>query len=84
MTRPAAGVALALAYLSLTSAVVGVWAQFFPRAFYERFPGFGIWVAGDGPYNEHLIRDVGGLNLALAVLALLACVFSHFHTCADT
>ena len=35
--------------------------------FYDDFPGLGrSWVAADGPYNEHLVRDVGALNLALA------------------
>ena len=32
------------------------------------------WVAVDGPYNEHLVRDVGGLNLALAFVAVMALV----------
>ena len=64
-----------LGYLALTSVVVGLWAQFGPRSFYDTFPGFGhIWVAVDGPFNEHLIRDVGGLNLALAAVLLLAAV----------
>ncbi|MDB5044675.1 MAG: hypothetical protein JWQ08_725 [Deinococcus sp.] len=61
-----------LGYLGITSMIVGVWAEGAPRAFYDRFPGFGIWVAGDGPYNEHLIRDVGGLNLSLTVLVWFA------------
>lgn len=61
-----------LAYLGATSALTGVWAQFAPRGFYDHFPGVGAWVAGDGPYNEHLIRDIGGLNLSLTVLSLLA------------
>jgi hypothetical protein len=26
------------------------------------------WVIGDGPYNEHLVRDFGSLNLALAIV----------------
>ena len=26
----------------------------------------------DGPYNEHLVRDVGSLNLAIVVLVLAA------------
>ena len=26
----------------------------------------------EGPYNEHLVRDVGGLYLALGVVAVLA------------
>jgi hypothetical protein len=56
-------------------AVIGVWAGAFPRSFYHDFPGFGrVWVAVDGPYNEHLVRDVGSLNLALAALLLVAAV----------
>src|SRR5690242_8344405 len=31
-----------------------------------------MWVALDGPYNEHLVRDVGELNLALTVVTLFA------------
>ncbi|ULH18235.1 hypothetical protein MF271_22480 (plasmid) [Deinococcus sp. KNUC1210] len=66
--RPSRLAQVALGYLGITSILVGIWAQMFPRAFYDRFPGVGIWVAGDGPYNEHLVRDVGGLNLCLALL----------------
>ena len=29
---------------------------------------------GDGPYNEHLLRDFGGLNVAFAVVMLCALV----------
>jgi acyl dehydratase len=29
-------------------------------------------VSPDGPFNEHLVRDVGGLNLGLAAVALAA------------
>lgn len=66
---------LALGYLALNSLVVGLWAQVAPRSFYDNFPGFGaVWVAVDGPYNEHLIRDVGGLNLALAAVLIAAMV----------
>ena len=64
-----------LGFLGVTGAVVGSWAAFTPRSFYDDFPGFGrIWVAVDGPYNEHLVRDVGALNLALAVLSVCALV----------
>lgn len=64
-----------LALLAISSAVVGVWAQFFPVSFYDDFPGAGRhWVATDGPYNEHLVRDVGGLNLALTVVLVAALV----------
>ncbi len=66
---------IALAYLSIVSAQIGAWALFAPRSFYDGFPGLGRgWVAVDGPYNEHLIRDVGALNLALVVLFVAAAV----------
>jgi hypothetical protein len=66
---------VALGYLTLTSVVIGTWAQFAPRSFYDHFPGFGrAWVRVDGPYNEHLVRDVGGLNLALTVLLVAASI----------
>ena len=66
---------LLLGALAAVSLVVGAWAQFAPRSFYDSFPGFGrVWVAADGPYNEHLVRDVGGLNLALALLLTVAAV----------
>lgn len=59
--------------LALTAATVGVWAAGFPRSFHADFPlpGRG-WIAGLGPYHEHLIRDVGGLYLALLVLSVPA------------
>ncbi len=62
-----------LGYLTVTSVIVGSWAQVAPRSFYDSFPGLGhIWVGVDGPFNEHLIRDIGGLNLALALVVLFA------------
>lgn len=68
-------VRLALALLALIGLQVGLWAAFAPRSFYDDFPGAGrAWVAVDGPYNEHLVRDVGALNLALAVVAIVAFV----------
>jgi hypothetical protein len=40
-----------------------------PRGFYDGFPAAGhAWVALLPPYNEHLVRDVGGLSLAMTVL----------------
>ena len=62
--------------LAVTAALglfVGAWAAFWPTSFYDSFPGLGrIWVAIDGPFNEHLIRDVGALYLALAGASLAA------------
>lgn len=68
-------VRIALGILALVGIQVGLWAAFAPRSFYDDFPGSGrVWVAVDGPYNEHLVRDVGALNLALAVVAIVAFV----------
>ena len=64
-----------LVYLAVSGALVGVWAGFAPRSFYDDFPGLGrMWVSVDGPYNEHLVRDVGWLNLALTVATVWAAV----------
>ncbi|TQL66382.1 hypothetical protein FB381_0236 [Nocardioides albertanoniae] len=65
-----------LAILTLTGLYVGGWATFAPRSFYDAFPGFHrIWVGVDGPFNEHLVRDVGGLYLALGVAGVLVLVW---------
>lgn len=59
--------------LAWSAALVGFWATFAPRSFYDSFPGGGRqWVAPDGPYNHHLVSDVGELNLALLVVTLAA------------
>jgi hypothetical protein len=64
-----------LGAIALTFLLVGVWALLFPTSFYADFPGGGRhWVSPDGPYNQHLVRDVGGLNLALAVVTITAAV----------
>jgi hypothetical protein len=53
------------------NALVGPWAAFAPQSFYDNFPGGGRhWVAVDGPFNEHLVRDVGSLNMALVAVAI--------------
>ncbi len=64
-----------LGYLSGFALLLGVWAGLAPRSFYDDFPGLGMaWVSVDGPYNEHLLRDIGSLNLALAVVLIAAFV----------
>ncbi|MBI1759558.1 MAG: hypothetical protein HYR62_10110 [Actinobacteria bacterium] len=71
---PAGGVAgWALSALAFGQAAVGAWAAVWPHSFFDAFPGLGLrWVIGDGPFNEHLTRDVGGLSLSLAVLTVAA------------
>jgi nucleoside-diphosphate-sugar epimerase len=65
--------AVGLVVLAVGSLFVGAWALAAPSSFHASFPGGGhAWVAPDGPFNEHLIRDVGALELALALVALAA------------
>jgi nucleoside-diphosphate-sugar epimerase len=63
---------LMLWILAFSAFGVGMQAAFFPRSFYDDFPLGRGWVAMDGPYNQHLVRDVGSLNLALVVLVFAA------------
>jgi hypothetical protein len=69
-TSIARGIAWALA---ASAAYVGLWAMAWPHSFFTTFPGLGqSWVAPLGPFNEHLVRDVGGLYVALLVFSLWA------------
>src|SRR3712207_4343297 len=69
-----------LLFLAATPLIGGLWALLFPRGFYDDFPVPGSdWVSTLGPYNEHLVRDYGALNLAMAVLLLAAGVFLERH-----
>jgi len=64
-----------LLVLALVAAYVGAWALFAPASFYAEFPGGSRhWVAADGPFNEHLVRDVGAAYCALCVLSVAALV----------
>jgi hypothetical protein len=58
-----------LGVLAAVQGMVGTWALVAPLVFYEGFPVPGqSWVALLPPYNEHLVRDVGALNLGMAVV----------------
>ena len=63
---------LLLWILGISGLVVGVQALFAPQYFYDEFPLGRGWVAMDPPFNEHLVRDVGAFNLALAVITFVA------------
>jgi hypothetical protein len=72
-SRSALVVRAILLTAALSNGVIGVWATISPRGFYDDFPGFGkVWVAVEGPFNQHLVRDVGAWSLALTVLTLAA------------
>lgn len=61
--------------LNALGAFVGTWALLAPQSFADAFPLpalFEPWVGVDGPYNEHLIRDVGALYLALVAAGVVA------------
>lgn len=66
---------IVLVVTALTGLFVGAWAAALPQSFYDSFPGFGfMWISIDGPFNEHLIRDVGSLYLAISAIAIYAVV----------
>ena len=61
---------------AVSGAGLGAYATLAPRHYFDHFPGGGHrWVAMDGPYNEHLMRDYGALNLALGVIAVCTLVY---------
>jgi hypothetical protein len=56
-------------------AAIGAWALFGPHSWYSDFPGGGHhWVSALGPYDEHLVRDFGGLYLGVGLLVVWAAV----------
>ena len=60
---------VSLGLLTVSQLVIGGWALLAPTHFFTTFPAAGhAWVALLPPYNEHLVRDVGALSLALAVV----------------
>lgn len=70
-----------LGVLAVSAVPLGLWALAAPQSFFDSFPGSGrTWVAVDGPYNEHLVRDFGGLNLALAAATLAVAVWAVHRT----
>ncbi|MDH4145437.1 MAG: hypothetical protein OEY23_09750 [Acidimicrobiia bacterium] len=59
-----------LLLLALYMVPVGVQATLLPGSFYDDFPVDRGWVAAaGGAYNEHLVRDVGVLFVALVIAA---------------
>lgn len=68
---------ITLAYFALQGLAFGFYAVLAPEHYFKHFPGGGhAWVVLDGPYNEHLMRDYGALNLALGAVALCALIFA--------
>jgi uncharacterized membrane protein len=60
---------VALALIAAFMLPAGLQAAFAPQSFFEDFPFGRGWIAHRGDaYNEHLVRDVGALFLALIVV----------------
>lgn len=55
-------------FLTFVEVVVGLVATLAPRAFYDYVP----WVNLMPPFSEHLMRDYGAMNLALALVFIVA------------
>lgn len=68
-TRSRTWLRAGLLVLTLTEVGTGAWQLFFPQAFYDL-----RWVSLLPPFNEHLMRDVGALTLATAVVLAAATV----------
>ena len=68
-----------LAAIALFMVMAGLQATLAPRSFFEDFPVGRGWIAAEGgSYDEHLVRDVGVLFLALIIVTVWAawrCVF---------
>lgn len=61
--------------LGAVQALNGLYALLAPRSFFDDFPLGRGWVEALPAYNEHLVRDVGGLFLATAVLLIAAGIY---------
>jgi hypothetical protein len=71
-SRPLTNVLLRVGiwFLVFVELAVGAVATLTPRVFYDYVP----WVSLAPPYSEHLMRDYGAMNLALAVVTLVAAI----------
>ncbi|MGW1678677.1 hypothetical protein [Saccharopolyspora sp. NPDC002376] len=50
--------------LTFVHVATGTWTLFFPQSFYDDV----LTVSDYPPFNEHLFRDFGAMNLAMAVV----------------
>jgi hypothetical protein len=60
-----------LGLIALFMAPAAVQATITPRSFFDDFPLGRHWISGTGDaYNEHLVRDVGGLFAAMIIVTV--------------
>lgn len=72
---PRVAVRAVLAVLGAVQLTDGLYALLAPRSFYEDFPAGRGWVEALPAYSEHLVRDVGSLFIATAVVLLAAAFY---------
>lgn len=72
---PRAATRLVLGILAAVQATDGLYALLAPRSFYDDFPVGRGWVEALPAYSEHLVRDVGALFLATAVVLAAAAIW---------
>ncbi len=72
---PRAATRLVLGILAAVQATDGLYALLAPRSFYDDFPAGRGWVEALPAYSEHLVRDVGALFLATAVVLAAAAIW---------
>lgn len=72
VNRPAIG-RWALVAIAVAMLPAGIQAAFTPRTFFDDFPLGRGWISvGDATYDEHLVRDVGALFIALIIVTVWA------------
>lgn len=75
ITRYRGAIRLLLLALAIPQALIGLWALLAPTSFYDDFPaGTDGWVNVLGPFDEHLVTDVGALFIALGFLLSYAAI----------
>ena len=75
ITRNRGAIRFLLFALGIPQALIGLWALLRPSSFYDDFPaGTDGWVNPLGPFDEHLVTDVGALFVALGFLLCFAAV----------
>jgi hypothetical protein len=57
-------------FMAVVELAVGAVATLAPNAFYDYVP----WVDLAPPFSEHLMRDYGAMNLALALVTVVAAI----------
>lgn len=59
-------------FTGVATMILGSWAFFLPRGFFDGFPIEGAdWVSTLGEFNDHLMRDYGAAQVGLGIAAIL-------------